>query len=63
MTKEEKLIVSAYTNIMMVNSEEFHKFVEKKLGRTVHEYEYAFKDTVDQIKNAVKADFLKLCED
>ena len=63
MTKEEKLIVSAYTGVLMVDIVDYYKFVEKKLGRTVYEYEFAFKDTVDQIKSAVKEDFLKLCKD
>lgn len=63
MTKEEKLIVSAYTNVLMVNKEEYFKFVGDKLGREVYDYELAFKEVVDAIKESVKADFLALCEE
>lgn len=63
MTKEEKLIVSAYTNVLMVNKEEYFKFIGDKLGRKVCDYELAFKEVVDTIKESVKADFLALCEE
>ena len=62
MTNYERLIVSAYTGVLMVDMEDYLKFIEKKLGREVHEYEFAFKDIIDQIKNAVKAEFDALCE-
>jgi hypothetical protein len=63
MTKKEKLIVSAYTGILMVDMEDYLKFIEKRLGRPVQDYEFAFKDVVDQIKKTVEADFKALCEE
>lgn len=63
MTSEEKLIVSAYTGVMMVGFNEFHKFAEEKLGRPILSHAFAFKTTTDELKEAVKADFLKLCKD
>ena len=63
MTKEEKLIVSAYTGILMVDFKELHEFAEEKLARPILTHAFAFKTTTDELKEAVKADFLKLCKD
>ena len=61
MTKEEKLIVSAYTGILMTDFDSMHKFIEKKLGRLVWTHELASEKVQDEIKKAFKEDFLKLC--
>ena len=61
MTKNEKLIISAYTGVLMTNMDELHQFIEQKLGRSVWTHELAHKAVVDEIKEAVKDDFLKLC--
>jgi hypothetical protein len=61
MTKEEKLIVSAYTGTLMTDFVDLHEFIEKKLGRPVWTHELANKWVVDELKEAVKEDFLKLC--
>ena len=63
MTKEEKLIVSAYTGILMVDFDELHKFIEKRLGRPVFTHELADELVCKEIEKAVKEDFLKLCEE
>lgn len=61
MTKEEKLIVSAYTGVLMTDFNDFHKFAEKKLDRPVFTHEFALKTTADELKLSVKKDFLRLC--
>ena len=61
MTKEEKLIVSAYTGVLMTDFDSLHEFIEKKLGRPVWTHELANTLVVDAVKMAVKEDFLKLC--
>ena len=61
MTKEEKLIVSAYTGILMTDFDSLHEFIEKKLGRPVWSHELANQLVVDELKMAVKEDFLKIC--
>ena len=63
MTKREKLIVGAYTGVLMTDFSDLHEFIEKKLGRPVWTHELADKHVVDEIKEAVKEDFLKLCEE
>lgn len=61
MTKEEKLIVSAYTGILMTNFSDFHEFAEKKLNRPVWTHEFASEMVANELKQAVREDFLKLC--
>lgn len=61
MTKEEKLIVSAYTGVLMTEFSDLHEFIEEKLGRPVWTHELANELVVEELKMAVKEDFLKLC--
>ena len=61
MTKREKLIVSAYTGILMTKFDEFHEFAEKTLGRPIQSYEFAMQTTCDELKNLVTDEFLNLC--
>lgn len=61
MTKEEKLIVSAYTGILMVNFNEFHKFAEAQLGRPIFSHEFGRLAPV--LSDAVRDKFIKLCEE
>lgn len=63
MTKREKLIVGAYTGVLMTDFSDLHEFIEEKLGRPVYTHELADKLVVNEIKEAVKKDFLKLCEE
>lgn len=64
MTKEESAIISAYTGIGFGGRlfSEFHKYIEKLLGRSVWTHELANRDLWRQIKKLSKADFLKLAE-
>ena len=63
MTNKEKLIVSAYTGILMVEWEELHRFVEKLLGRPVYAHEFDDEAVIEEILAKVKDDFMKLCEE
>ena len=62
MTKEEKLIVSAYTGILMTDFSDLHEFIEKKLGRPVWTHELANELVLKELREAVKEDFLNLCK-
>ena len=63
MTKEEKLIVSAYTGILMVDYKDFLEYVEKLLGRPVLATEVETEEFAEAVISAAKDDFVKLCED
>lgn len=62
MTKKERLIVSAYTGVLMTDFSDLHKFIEEKLGRPVWTHELASESVKEELKKAVKEDFLKLCK-
>lgn len=60
MTKEEAAIVAAYTGIMIGDFSVMHDYVEKKLDRPVFTHEFADRETVDQIKEKTREDFISL---
>lgn len=61
MTRQEKIIVSAYTGVLMCDFSDMHKYIEEKIGRPVWTHEMASYNVQEEIKNAVKPDFLALC--
>ena len=63
MTKEERLIVGAYTGALMTDFSDLHEFIEKRLGRPIWTHELADKNIQEELKESVREDFLKLCED
>ena len=63
MTKEEKIIVSAYTGYLMCDISEVHKYIQEKLGRPIWSHEFAFKSVQEEVKEKTKEDFLRLCEE
>ena len=60
MTLHEKVVLSAYTGILMCNMDEVHKYIEKLLGRPVWIHELASESLWAQIKEKAKPDFLKI---
>ena len=62
MTKEEKLIVSAYTGYVMIDFNEIHKFIEKKLERPVWTHEFTNGPVLDELRDILRSDFLKICD-
>lgn len=63
MTKQERIIVSAYTGVLMCKFSDVAKYVERILGRPVFTHEFAEEEICKEIKEKSKADFLKLCRD
>jgi Pyruvate/2-oxoacid:ferredoxin oxidoreductase delta subunit len=62
MTEKEKIIVSAYTGILMTDFSKVHEYVEKKLDRPVWTHEFAFESVQEEIKEKSEDDFLDLCK-
>ena len=62
MTLHEKVVLSAYTGILMYSMDEVHKYIEKLLGRPVWTHELASEALWEQIKEKAKPDFLKIIE-
>lgn len=63
MTKEEKIIISAYTGVLMCDFGDMQKYIEEKLGRPIWTHELANHEVWEQIKKATKSDFLALCKE
>lgn len=61
MTKQEAIIVSAYTGVLMCEVSDLHEYIEKKLGRSVFTHELADKAVWKEIAKAVKPDLIAIC--
>jgi hypothetical protein len=62
MTRRESAIISAFTGIHMGNFSAMHKYIEEIMERPVFTHEMTDKDTVNQIKEKARFDFMALCE-
>lgn len=62
MTKQERIIVSAYTGFLMCDFDDMHNYIEEKLGRPVWTHELADKNVLAEIREKCKLDFLALCK-
>lgn len=62
MTLHEKVVLSAYTGILMCDFSEVHKYIEKLLGRPVWTHELASEALWSEIKEKAKPDFHKIIE-
>lgn len=60
MTLYEKVVLSAYTGILMCDISEVHKYIEKLLGRPVWMHELASEPLWAEIKEKATPDFLKI---
>lgn len=62
MTHREKVIVSAFTGILMCDFNDVHEYIEKILGKPVWTHQLADKKIWDEIKEASKTDFISICK-
>lgn len=62
MTEKEKIIVSAFTGILMTDFSKVHEYIEKILGRPVWTHEFADKAIWEEIKKKSEDDFLDICK-
>lgn len=61
LTKEQAIIISAYTGFTACNFGDLHQAVEQKLGRSVFTHEFASPAIMEQIQEAFREDFLAIC--
>lgn len=61
MTKQECIIVSAYTGFLLCDFDDMHKYIEEKLKRPVWTHELADEKVVKAIREAVKPDLERIC--
>lgn len=62
MTKQEKLIVSAYTEYLMVDFNELQDYLSELLGRPIFTHELADDKVLQEIHAKVTPLFLELCK-
>ena len=60
LTKEQAVVLTAYTGILMCKFSDFHEYAEKILGRSVWTHEFGDKETSEVIKQKSKEDFMRL---
>lgn len=63
LTKEQAIVVSAYTGITCCDFSLLHEDVEKRLGHSVWTHQFADKDFVGKIKELYREDFISMCYD
>lgn len=61
MTKQERLIISAYTGYLMVKPEDFNKYVNEVMGHPVCMHEMDDDAFWEDLHMKVHDDFTKLC--
>ena len=61
MTKQEKIIVSAYTGVLMCDFDDLHEYIQKKFGRPVFVHELVDKGIQKEVKEKSKEEFLEIC--
>ena len=60
MTKKEAAIVTAYTGVLLGEFEEFHKYAEETMGRSIMTHEFGFKIMWNELHAATYDDFLRI---
>lgn len=63
-TDRERAVIMAYTGVAMLVGDKrsiFYGYVEEKLGRPVWTHELAYIEVQEELKDAARDDFLKLC--
>lgn len=61
LTKEQALLVSAYTGFLCVNDfSEVHEFAEKAMERPVFTHEFADPEFYKDLRSVLRAEFLQL---
>jgi hypothetical protein len=60
LTRDQAIIISAYTGVLICEFSDMHADIEKRLGYPVFTHQLAEPSVMVQIKTAYRADFVKL---
>ncbi len=60
LTKDQAIVISAYTGVLICSFADMHEECEKRLGTPIFTHEFANREMVERIGAAFKADFLAL---
>lgn len=59
LTKEQAIVISGYTMVLMCDFSDLHQDIEKRLGRPV--WTHQLPSLKEEIKEAYTDDFMSLC--
>ena len=60
LTKEQGIVLTGYTGLLMCNFSDFHEDVEARLKRPVFTHEFGDIELLQELKSIYKSDFLSL---
>lgn len=63
MTQYEKLVVSAYTGVLMTTVDDYQNFIEQTLGRPVMTVELGDRKLKELLQEKLRPEFLRLCKE
>ena len=61
LTKEQSIVVSAYTGFIACDFSDLHEAVESRLGRPIFGHELGSEELMEEIRDAFREDFLAIC--
>lgn len=61
LTKEQAVIISAYTGFITCSFSDLHKAVEKKLGRPIWTHQFGDEAMMEEIRYAFREEFIAIC--
>ena len=63
MTRDEALLLSAYTGYLLVpDFSDVHEFYEKTLGRPIYTHEFVDEKIVEEIKEKLKPEIMSMID-
>lgn len=60
LTKEQAIIVSGYTGVLICEFADLHEDVEKRMGRPVWTHEFGAEDFTKEVEDLYREDFIAL---
>lgn len=63
MTKQEKIVVSAYTGFLMCKFGDLHEYIEKKFNRPVFTHEMGSPIFLEELRNKCRDEFMAICKE
>lgn len=62
LTKEQGIVLTGYTGLLMCSFSDFHEAVEARLNRPVFTHEFGDKEFSQELKSIYKSDFMSLIQ-
>lgn len=60
LTKEQAIIISGYTGVLICNFADLHEDVEKRMGRPVWTHEFGDENFTREVEDLYRDDFIDL---